>query len=317
MSGEPEDTQYTIAAVSKLTGISCHALRIWERRYGFPMPCRSASGHRRYGRDQVRILRRISELSHQGHSVSDLIPEVLAGRLPGEKEPHPGELPGGEVSVAGLIDRLTAGDVSGGEVCYEQLTRDLDTTELVDRVFDPALVDVGDRWFRHECDIHQERYVSGFLRRKLAALIEAAHQANKQPTPTIVIGTVQGDRHEGGVLMLHLLLERAGWRVVNLGVDLPVPEYRKAVEAWHPEALGLSFVLSRNIKKRFRELAQIRGLPIFVGGRSILNYQGLAHRHGLIPLPGPITLTINQLQAVYEDWCKASAKPRSAFDVSE
>ena len=89
MSGEPENTQYTIAAVSKLTGISCHALRIWERRYGFPVPCRSASGHRRYGRDQVRILRRISELSHQGHSVSDLIAEVLAGRLPGEKEPLP------------------------------------------------------------------------------------------------------------------------------------------------------------------------------------------------------------------------------------
>ena len=101
--------------------------------------------------------------------------------------------------------------------------------------------------------------------------------------------------------MLHLLLERAGWRVVNLGVDLPVPEYRKAVEAWHPDALGLSFVLSRNIKKRFRELAQIRGLPIFVGGRSIVNYQSLAHRHGLIPLPGPITLTINQLRAGYED----------------
>ena len=157
MSGEPENTQYTIAAVSKLTGISCHALRIWERRYGFPVPCRSASGHRRYGRDQVRILRCIAELSHQGHSVSDLIAEVLAGRLPGEKEPLPGELPGGAVSVAGLIDRLTAGDVSGGEACYEQLARDLDATELVARVLDPALVDVGDRWFRRACDIHQGR----------------------------------------------------------------------------------------------------------------------------------------------------------------
>jgi MerR family transcriptional regulator, light-induced transcriptional regulator len=301
MSRESENTQYTIAAVSKLTGISCHALRIWERRYGFPVPCRSASGHRRYGRDQVRILRRISELLQQGHSIGDLIAEVLAGRLHGEKEPLPGELPGGEVSVAGLIDRLIAGDVSGGEASFEQLARDLDTTELVARVLDPALVDVGDRWFRRECDIHQERYVSGFLRRKLASLIEAAHRANQRPTHTIVIGTVQGDRHEGGVLMLHLLLERAGWRVVNLGVDLPVPEYRKAVEAWRPDALGLSFVLSRNIKKRFRELAQIRGLPIFVGGRSIVNYQGLANRHGLIPLPGPITLTINQLRAGYED----------------
>ena len=50
------ETEYSIAAVSKLTGVSCHALRVWERRYGFPVPHRSASGHRRYSRDQVRLL---------------------------------------------------------------------------------------------------------------------------------------------------------------------------------------------------------------------------------------------------------------------
>ena len=35
---------YSIAAVSKLTGVSCHALRVWERRYGFPVPQRSPRG---------------------------------------------------------------------------------------------------------------------------------------------------------------------------------------------------------------------------------------------------------------------------------
>ncbi|HMB03716.1 MAG TPA: hypothetical protein VKP69_08245, partial [Isosphaeraceae bacterium] len=61
---------------------------------------------------------------------------------------------------------------------------------------------------------------------------------------------------------------------------------------------------------------QIRGLPIFVGGRSILNYQGLARRHGLIPLPGPITSTINQMQVAYEDWDQAMAKPNPASEGS-
>src|SRR3954454_12646166 len=40
MSTPPEDAVYSIAAVSKLTGASCHALRVWERRYGFPVPHR-------------------------------------------------------------------------------------------------------------------------------------------------------------------------------------------------------------------------------------------------------------------------------------
>ena len=85
-------------------------------------------------------------------------------------------------------------------------------------------------------------------------------------------------------------------------MQLVVREYLAAVKQCHPDALGLSFVLSRNIKKRFQELLQIRGLPIFVGGRSILNYQGLAKRHGLIPLPGPITTSVPQLLVEFEQW---------------
>jgi len=102
--------------------------------------------------------------------------------------------------------------------------------------------------------------------------------------------------------MLALVLELAHWRALMLGVDLPVCEYQNAIDVWHPDALCLSFILSRNINKRFQELESIRGLPIFVGGRSILNYQGLARRHGLIPLPGPATQAITQFLARFEEW---------------
>jgi hypothetical protein len=62
----------------------------------------------------------------------------------------------------------------------------------------------------------------------------------------------------------------------------------------------LSFVLSRNVNKRFDELAAIRGAPVFVGGRSLLNYQGLARRHGLIPLVGPGELAVPRMIATAE-----------------
>ena len=62
-----------------------------------------------------------------------------------------------------------------------------------------------------------------------------------------------------------------------------------------PTRWRLSFVLSRNINKRFRELSKIRGVPVFVGGRSIVNHQGLARRHGLIPLIGSLRASTSQL----------------------
>jgi MerR family transcriptional regulator, light-induced transcriptional regulator len=299
--------EYSIAAVSKLTGVSCHALRVWERRYGFPVPGRSASGHRRYTRDQVRLLRRVAELLRQGQALAALIADAREGRLDFGDAPATAAEAGLTCQVTELVELLIAGDLKGGEACYQRIAAGLGFDELIAGVITPALVDTGERWFRRECDVYQEHCASEFLRRKVQAMIEEVRRGDGEPRRTILVGTVQGERHSGGLLILNLTLERIGWRVVNLGVDLPVREFQKAVEAWRPEAVGLSFVLSRSINKRFRELAEIRAVPVFVGGRSILNYQGLARRHGLIPLPGPIGQSAALLNAEFEDWSGGAA----------
>src|SRR3954465_10631380 len=81
MSQITRTTAYSIARVSKLTGVSCHALRVWERRYGFPVPERSASGHRRYAQEQVGVLRVLAKLARGGRPMGELIGEYQAGRL--------------------------------------------------------------------------------------------------------------------------------------------------------------------------------------------------------------------------------------------
>jgi MerR family transcriptional regulator, light-induced transcriptional regulator len=299
--------EYSIAAVSKLTGVSCHALRVWERRYGCPSPRRSPSGHRRYGADQVRLLRLVVQQLQAGRTIGEVMADLRDGRL-GAAE-APGAAAVAESPALALVDRLAVGDLGGAEAEYDRAAASATPAELVERLIAPALIDAGERWFRGEFEVFQERCASVFLRRKLHGLIDAAHRANPAPRHTAVIGTVQGDRHEGGVLMLGLLLELSGWRAQVLGVDLPVREFQRVAERWRPDALGLSFVLSRNINKRFRELARIRDVPIFVGGRSILNYQGLARRHGLIPLAGPIGPAFGQWMARFEEWHAAPGGP--------
>ncbi|MBX6313985.1 MAG: MerR family transcriptional regulator [Isosphaeraceae bacterium] len=299
MSRSYERAEYSIAAVSKLTGVSCHALRVWERRYGYPVPHRSASGHRRYGADQVRVLLTIAQRLRAGEVIGEVMADVLSGRLEAEAEKIG---PLGELLVAALVDRLIAGDLAGAEAEYQRRAAGLDPAELVGRVIEPALAEVGDRWFRGECAVFHEHAATSFLLGKLQTQLDTLRRGNVQPRRRAVLGTVQGDRHEGGCLILALLLEQAGWRALPLGVDLPVGEYQKAIDAWQPDAVGISFVLSRNIKKRFQELARLRGAPIFVGGRSILNYQGLARRHGLIPLPGPAAPAIPQLEVLATRW---------------
>ncbi|MFO0889708.1 MAG: MerR family transcriptional regulator [Isosphaeraceae bacterium] len=301
--------EYSIAAVSKLTGISCHTLRVWERRYRFPIPDRSPSGHRRYTRGQVQALCHLTHLTRVlRQPIGELISKWRAGELKPGDGPQAEGAQAEEEPSARLVNRLAAGDQLGAECEYESLASRLDPSTLLDRVLCPALIEAGDGWFRRNYAIYQERLITVFLRKKLSSLIDSAVRANTQPSRSVIVGTVQGDRHEGGVLAFTLAMELRGWRVHNLGVDLPVPQYQLAAQRLQASAVALSFVLSRNIKKRFHELGRLRDVPVFVGGRSIVNYQSLARSCGLIPVVGPIGKTADLFVAEFEHWARTHAE---------
>ena len=65
------------------TGVAEPTLRIWERRYGFPMPQRTASGHRRYSEEDVEAVNRVLALRQSGLS----LPAAIArADLPADPE---------------------------------------------------------------------------------------------------------------------------------------------------------------------------------------------------------------------------------------
>jgi methanogenic corrinoid protein MtbC1 len=310
-SGEPA---YSISAVSKLTGVSCHALRIWERRYGFPRPLRSPSGQRRYSREQVEDLIQLAEQLRSGRSIGELIGELSS------PSPSPSPRAASQAITCltpefdELITLLIMGDIRGAEALFDTLTARFDALDVIDQVIVRTLIESGERWYRGDCEVFEEHCITEFLRRKLKVMIDAALRANPTPAWLVVVGTVLGERHEGGGLLVTLMLERAGWGVIYLGSDLPVSEIVRAVERFRPDALALSFVLSRNVHKRFQELSKIVEVPIFVGGRSILNYQSLARRHGLIPLVGPIASSVEEMKAVVQEWKARHSRPTPPAD---
>ena len=62
--------------------------------------------------------------------------------------------------------------------------------------------------------------------------------------------------------------------------------------------------------KRFQELERLRSVPIFVGGRSIVNYQSLARSHGLLPVTGPIDKSADLFVVEFEHWSRSAGAQR-------
>src|SRR4249919_3637618 len=61
---------------------------------------------------------------------------------------------------------------------------------------------------------------------------------------TVVIGTVKGDIHDIGKNLVAMMLEGAGFDVVDLGINNPVETYLAAIEEHHPDILGMSALLT-------------------------------------------------------------------------
>ena len=60
----------------------------------------------------------------------------------------------------------------------------------------------------------------------------------------MIIGTVKGDIHDIGKNLVAMMMEGAGFEVVNLGINNPVENYLKAIEEHSPDILGMSALLT-------------------------------------------------------------------------
>jgi methylmalonyl-CoA mutase cobalamin-binding domain/chain len=61
---------------------------------------------------------------------------------------------------------------------------------------------------------------------------------------TMVIGTVKGDIHDIGKNLVSMMMEGAGFEVVDLGVNNGVDKYLEAIEEHQPEIVGMSALLT-------------------------------------------------------------------------
>ena len=60
----------------------------------------------------------------------------------------------------------------------------------------------------------------------------------------MIIGTVKGDIHDIGKNLVAMMMEGAGFEVVNIGINNPVENYLKAIEEHAPDILGMSALLT-------------------------------------------------------------------------
>lgn len=92
---------------------------------------------------------------------------------------------------------------------------------------------------------------------------------------TVVIGTVKGDIHDIGKNLVAMMLEGAGFTVINIGINNDLDAYLEAIEEYQPDILGMSALLTTTMPymgtviKGLQEKGIRDQLIVLVGGAPL------------------------------------------------
>lgn len=161
------------------------------------------------------------------------------------------------------------------ELTNEGLALDMDPLDLLFEAMIPALEEVGrlfeiGEYFVPEMLISAKAMAGGMeiLRPLIAA-------TGTKPVGTFVMGTVKGDIHDIGKNLVNIMLEGAGFEVIDLGVNVPPEKFVEAIIEHKPQAVGLSAFLTTTMPmftpsiKAIEDAGLRDQVKILVGGAPV------------------------------------------------
>jgi 5-methyltetrahydrofolate--homocysteine methyltransferase len=147
-----------------------------------------------------------------------------------------------------------------------------------------AMAEVGRKFECGEYFIPEMLIAARAMQNGLSLLRPYLVTANVQAIGKVVIGTVQGDLHDIGKNLVAMMLEGAGFEVIDLGVDASPEKYVQAVREHHPDLVACSALLTttmprmKDIIEALKENGLRDQVKVMIGGAPVT--EAFAHQIG-------------------------------------
>ncbi len=172
-----------------------------------------------------------------------------------------------------LKDRIVDGDRKGlTDDLDEALTR-LSPLDIINTVLLDGMKVVGELFGAGKMQLPFVLQSAETMKAAVAYLEPFMERVEGQEKGTIVLATVKGDVHDIGKNLVDIILTNNGYRVVNLGIKVPLPDMLTAVREHRAHAIGMSGLLVKStvvMRENLEEMSR-QGLeiPVLLGGAAL------------------------------------------------
>jgi DNA-binding transcriptional MerR regulator/methylmalonyl-CoA mutase cobalamin-binding subunit len=272
-----------IQLASRLSGLSTHVIRIWERRYGALSPTRTDTNRRMYCDEAIKRLKLLRELTEHGHRIGGVakLPtedsEMLVKKTTPEIVATPaGSLETSEQYVEAAIEAAKKYDSDALRRVLLQSRFQLGQRGMLHQVICPLIMKIGESWQHGNLRPSHEHIATAVIRELLLTPVPGSQVALN--APELIVATPAGEIHELGAMIVAATARDLGWKVTYMGPNLPVEEIAACALARHAAAVALSVVYPEGCPVIQEKLRRMRDLlpptmALIVGGRAAEGYK--------------------------------------------
>lgn len=192
-------------------------------------------------------------------NVKDIAENVICGRADKNAAYPPSKK--GQPGVRELIEEALKEDVSPTEILNEGLIAGMEV--------------VGRRFKANECYVPEVLIAARAMKGGMAVLQPLLAGTGVKPAGTLIIGTVKGDLHDIGKNLVAMMLEGAGFKIVDLGIDVSGQKFLETVKENRGAVVGMSALLTTTMVEMKNTVDLIRSadlgfqIPIVIGGAPV------------------------------------------------
>jgi DNA-binding transcriptional MerR regulator/methylmalonyl-CoA mutase cobalamin-binding subunit len=271
----------SIGGIARLSGVAVETLRTWERRYGFPVPIRLASGHRRYSSDIVPKLRLVRRATDLGFRASFAVVAPLEELEAAVREAEAGDEQTRESvveteysrEVALWIEHVDGLDARGFEIALRRAWSQYGARDFIVNLAVPFLEKVGERWFQEEISVAHEHFTSEHLSTFLANQWRPI--SNQAKNGKAVVANLEGDHHHLAIHMASVFLALNNFEVIFLGPNTPLSDIIIAARETRVVTLVIGLAPTSDLLRSTHTLTNLRAavptsISIVVGGNDAI-----------------------------------------------
>ena len=134
---------------------------------------------------------------------------------------------------------------------------------------------VGKKFKKNEIFIPEVLIASRAMKSAMAVIKPYMSEVEEHLIGKIVLGTVKGDLHDIGKMVVSIALEREGYEIIDIGIDVPKETFLETVQKENPDILGMSALLTTTMSYMREVIDTIKSshlkkdVKIIIGGAPI------------------------------------------------